>query len=83
MAQSVDNIAEEIRELPDVEKLRLVHTIFSDLDKPDPKSTESGQRRPSSGGQRTKRARCQLSPVSPSWPNNANREGCFPHPAPN
>jgi putative addiction module component (TIGR02574 family) len=36
MAKSVDKIAEEIRELPDVEKLRLVDTILSDLDKPDP-----------------------------------------------
>ena len=36
MAKSVDKIEEEIRELPDVEKLRLVDTILSDLDKPDP-----------------------------------------------
>ena len=37
MAESVDKIANEIRDLPDVEKLRLVDTILSDLDKPDPK----------------------------------------------
>ena len=36
MAKSVDKIAEEIRELPDTDKLRLVDTILSDLDKPDP-----------------------------------------------
>ena len=36
MAKSVNKIAEEIRELPDVEKLRLVDAILSDLDKPDP-----------------------------------------------
>ena len=36
MAKKVDEIAEEIRELPDVEKLRLVDTILSDLDKADP-----------------------------------------------
>ena len=36
MAKNVDDIAEEIRKLPDVEKLRLVDTILSDLDKPDP-----------------------------------------------
>jgi putative addiction module component (TIGR02574 family) len=36
MAKSVDEITEEIRKLPDVEKLRLVDTILSDLDKPDP-----------------------------------------------
>ena len=36
MAKSVDKIAEEIRGLPDVEKLRLVDAILSDLDKPDP-----------------------------------------------
>jgi len=36
MAKSVDKIAEEVRELPDTEKLRLVDTILSDLDKPDP-----------------------------------------------
>ena len=36
MAKGVDKLTEEIRELPDVEKLRLVDTILSDLDKPDP-----------------------------------------------
>lgn len=36
MAKSVDKIEEEIRGLPDVEKLRLVDAILSDLDKPDP-----------------------------------------------
>ena len=36
MAKKVDEIAEEIRELPDVEKLHLVDTILSDLDKADP-----------------------------------------------
>jgi putative addiction module component (TIGR02574 family) len=36
MAKSVEKFAEEIRKLPDVEKLRLVETILSDLDKPDP-----------------------------------------------
>jgi putative addiction module component (TIGR02574 family) len=36
MAKTVEKIAEEVRELTDVEKLRLVDTILSDLDKPDP-----------------------------------------------
>ena len=36
MAKNVDDITGEIRKLPDVEKLRLVDTILSDLDKPDP-----------------------------------------------
>jgi putative addiction module component (TIGR02574 family) len=36
MATSVDKIAQEIHELPDVEKLRLVDAILTDLDKPDP-----------------------------------------------
>jgi putative addiction module component (TIGR02574 family) len=36
MAKSVDKIAQEIRELPDVEKLRLLDAILTDLDKPDP-----------------------------------------------
>ncbi|HEU4343778.1 MAG TPA: addiction module protein [Candidatus Binatia bacterium] len=36
MAKSVDKIAQEIRELPDLEKLRLVDAILTDLDKPDP-----------------------------------------------
>jgi putative addiction module component (TIGR02574 family) len=35
MAKNVDE-TEDIRKLPDVEKLRLVDTILSDLDKPDP-----------------------------------------------
>jgi len=36
MAKSVDKLAKEIHELPDVEKLRLVDEILTDLDKPDP-----------------------------------------------
>lgn len=36
MAKSVDKLAEEIRELPDIEKLRIVDAILTDLDKPDP-----------------------------------------------
>jgi putative addiction module component (TIGR02574 family) len=34
-AKNIDKIAQEIRELPDVEKLRLVDVILTDLDKPD------------------------------------------------
>ena len=49
MAKNVDEITEDIRKLPDVEKLRLVDTILSDLDKPDPQihrvwADESGKR---------------------------------------
>ena len=36
MAKTVDQLAAEIQNLPDTEKLRLVETILSDLDKPDP-----------------------------------------------
>lgn len=36
MAKSLDKLAKEIHELPDVEKLRLVDEILTDLDKPDP-----------------------------------------------
>ncbi len=36
MSTTVDKLASEIRDLPDVEKLRLVDTILSELDKPDP-----------------------------------------------
>jgi len=36
MAKTVDKLAEEIHDLPDVEKLRLVDAILADLDKPDP-----------------------------------------------
>ena len=36
MAISAEKLAEEIKSLPDVEKLRLVDAILSDLDKPDP-----------------------------------------------
>jgi hypothetical protein len=35
MAKTVEKIAEDVRELTDVEKLRLVDSILSDLDKPD------------------------------------------------
>ncbi len=36
MAKNVDKLAEEIRDLPAVEKLRLLDAILTDLDKPDP-----------------------------------------------
>ena len=36
MAKSLDKLAKEIHELPDVEKLRSVDEILTDLDKPDP-----------------------------------------------
>ncbi|MDD5560037.1 addiction module protein [Candidatus Methylomirabilis sp.] len=36
MARTVDTLAAEIHDLPDVEKLRLVDAILADLDRPDP-----------------------------------------------
>jgi putative addiction module component (TIGR02574 family) len=36
MAKKIDELTEQIRHLPDVEKLRLVDSILEDLDKPDP-----------------------------------------------
>lgn len=36
MAKNVNKLAEEIRDLPDVEKSRLLDAILTDLDKPDP-----------------------------------------------
>ena len=36
MAKRVDKLTEEIRGLPDIEKLQLVDVILADLDKPDP-----------------------------------------------
>jgi putative addiction module component (TIGR02574 family) len=36
MSTIAEKLASEIRSLPDAEKLRLVDTILSDLDKPDP-----------------------------------------------
>lgn len=36
MSTTSDKLVLEIRELPDVEKLRLVDAILTDLDKPDP-----------------------------------------------
>ena len=36
MSATTDKLVSEIRALPDVEKLRLVETILTDLDKPDP-----------------------------------------------
>jgi putative addiction module component (TIGR02574 family) len=36
MSSRADKLSEEIRALPDVEKLRLVDTILTDLGKPDP-----------------------------------------------
>ena len=36
MATTTDKLASEISQLPDVEKVRLVDAILTDLDKPDP-----------------------------------------------
>lgn len=36
MAKKVDKLFEEIHQLPDIEKLRLVDAILAELDKPDP-----------------------------------------------
>lgn len=36
MSTTADKIASQIKEMPDVEKLRLVDAILADLDKPDP-----------------------------------------------
>ena len=36
MSKSLDKLAEEIRVLPDIEKLELVDTILKDLNQPDP-----------------------------------------------
>lgn len=36
MSATTDKLVSEIRALPDVEKLRLVNAILTDLDKPDP-----------------------------------------------
>jgi len=36
MSTTADKLVSEIRDLPDVEKLRVVDAILSDLDKPDP-----------------------------------------------
>ncbi len=36
MSTTADKLVSEIRELPDVEKLRVVDAILTDLDKPDP-----------------------------------------------
>jgi hypothetical protein len=36
MAKKLDKLTEEIRGLPDTEKLQLVDVILADLDKPDP-----------------------------------------------
>lgn len=36
MAKRVDKLTEEIRGLPDIDKLQLLDVILADLDKPDP-----------------------------------------------
>ena len=36
MVKNKDNLAQVIRDLTDVEKLRLIDVLLTDLDKPDP-----------------------------------------------
>lgn len=65
MAKNVDEITEAIRELPDTEKLRLVDTILSDLDKPDPEIDRVWSMTRVNDGRRTKAARSLRSLMSP------------------
>jgi len=59
MSTTADKLVSEIRDLPDVEKLRLVDAILMDLDKPDPEIdriwAEEARKR-GSAGQLTKPA---------------------------
>ncbi|MGH7773813.1 MAG: hypothetical protein ACREQA_16435 [Candidatus Binatia bacterium] len=43
LTKAVEELAAQIHDLPDVEKLRLVDAILTDLDKPDPEmATQEG-----------------------------------------
>ena len=65
MAKNVDEITEEIRKLPDVEKLRLGDTILSELDKPDPEIDQVWAEEAGNGGPPIKPARRQLFLTNP------------------
>ena len=71
MAKNIDKLAQEIRDLTDVEKLRLIDVILTDLDKPDPEIDRVWADEARNGGRLTKPTRSQPSPMSPSWPNTA------------
>src|SRR5262245_46914505 len=77
MAKKMEKLAEEIHELSDIEKLRLVNVILKVLDKPDRRSTGFGQLRHASAGQRTGPDESQLYPTNPSWQSIAAREDGF------
>ena len=81
MGKSVEKIAEEIRELADVEKLRLVDAILTDLDKPDPEIDRVWAKEARKRWALTKQARSQPSPMSPLWSNTATHESKFSHPS--
>ena len=76
MAKKMEKLAEEIHELTDIEKLRLVDVILKDLDKPDPRSTGFGRWRHANVGQRTRPVEAQrflesvMAKHRGSWKNN-------------
>ncbi len=65
MAKTLDKLAAEIHDLPDVEKLRLVDAILADLNRPDPEIDECGRKRRANDGRLTKRAESQRYPMRP------------------
>lgn len=74
MAKTIDKLTEKIRDLPDVEKLRILDAILTDLDKPDPEIDRFGRMRHASAGRLTSRARSRPYPTRPLWPSIAARE---------
>lgn len=77
MAKSVEKIAQEIRELPDAEKLRLVDAILTDLDKPDPEIDRSWAEESRKRWEAYKAGEFPRCHMRPSWPNIDGREGRF------
>ena len=77
MAKPIDELAAEIRNLPDKEKLQLVDAILDELVSQTPRSTAFGQRKPGNVGTHIKPAAFPWCHMIRSWPNIDDRERQF------
>jgi hypothetical protein len=80
MAKKMEKLAEQIHELSDIEKLRLVDVILKDLDKPDPEIDRIWASEARKRWAAYKAVEFQWFLMSPSWRNTAAGEGalCYP-----
>jgi hypothetical protein len=78
MSSTADQVEQEIKSLPDIEKLRLVDAILADLDRPDPEIDSIWLRRPESAGMPTRPVAPEPFPTKRSCPSTETNENSIP-----